>query len=139
MPLRLGLRTSQQMKLLEVHFENIMILDDPVMTKDSQVKSNVRVNDQAVSDQTEKLRADYVNTAGPQMKSGAYQGVTKESILKGYAGVFEGLGKMEGKLHFEVDETVQSSVMPPTSVPIAVNDMLKSELQNLKDKRVILK
>ena len=86
--LLLGSQASQQMKLLEVHYENIMILDYPVMTNDSQVKSNVRVNDQAVSDQTTNVRADYVNTADPQMKSGAYQGLTKESILRDRGSTF---------------------------------------------------
>ena len=52
------------------------------------------------------------------MRSKADQGLTKEFILTEYADVFEGLGKMEGKLHFEVDETVQPSVMPPRRVPV---------------------
>ena len=80
-----------------------------------------------------------MNKADPQMRSKADQGLTKESILTEYADVFEGLGKMEGKLHFEVDETVQPSVMPPRRVPIAVKGKLKSELQRLEDKGVIKK
>ena len=71
------------------------------------------------------------------MKSGTYQELTKYSILKEYADVFEGLGRMEGKFHFEVDETVQPPVMPPRCVAIAMNDELKSELQRLEDKSVI--
>ena len=51
-----------------------------------------------------------MNKTDPQMRSKADQGLTKEFILTEYADVFEGLGKMEGKLHFEVDETVQPSV-----------------------------
>ena len=125
------------MKLLEVHYENITILDDPVMTNDSPVKSNIMVNDQAVSDQTVEVRADNVNTADPQMKSGAYQGLSKESILKDV--LFERLSKMEGKFHFDVDGTVQLSVMPSRRVPIAVKDKLKSELRRLEDKGAISK
>ena len=71
------------------------------------------------------------------MRSKADQGLTKEFILTEYADVFEGLGKMEGKLHFEVDETMQPSIMPPRRVPIAVKGKLKSELQRLEDKGVI--
>ena len=34
----LGSRASQRKKLLEVHYENIMILDDPVMTLGLMIK-----------------------------------------------------------------------------------------------------
>ena len=133
----LGSRASQQMKLIEVHYENIMILEDQLTVDNSQAHSEVNIDDKAVNDQT--LKSDSVNKTDPQMRSKADQGLTKEFILTEYADVFEGLGKMEGKLHFEVDETVQPSVMPPRRVPIAVKGKLKSELQRLEDKGVIKK
>ena len=133
----LGSRASQQMKLIEVHYENIMILEDQLIVDSSQAHSEVNIDDKAVNDQT--LKSDSVNKTDPQMRSKADQGLTKEFILAEYADVFEGLGKMEGKLHFEVDETVQPSVMPPRRVPIAVKGKLKSELQRLEDKGVIKK
>ena len=133
----LGSRASQQMKLIEVHYENIMILEDQLTVDNSQAHSEVNIDDKAVNDQT--LKSDSVNKTDPQMRSKADQGLTKEFILTEYADVFEGLGKMEGKLHFEVDETVQPSIMPPRRVPIAVKGKLKSELQRLEDKGVIKK
>ena len=125
------------MKLIEVHYENIMILEDQLTVNSSQAHSEVNIDDKAVNNQT--LKSDSVNKTDPQMRSKADQGLTKEFILTEYADVFEGLGKMEGKLHFEVDETVQPSVMPPRRVPIAVKGKLKSELQRLEDKDVIKK
>ena len=112
-----------------------MILEDQLTVDNTQAHSEVNIDDKAVNDQT--LKSDSVNKTDPQMRSKADQGLTKEFILSEYADVFEGLGKMEGKLHFEVDETVQPSIMPPR--PIAVKGKLKSELQRLEDKGVIKK
>ena len=125
------------MKLIEVHYENIMSLKDQLTVDNSQAHSEVSIDDKAVNAQT--LKSDFLNKTDPQMRSKADQGLTKEFILTEYVDVFEGLGKMEGKLHFEVDKTVQPSVMPLRHVPIAVNGKLKSELQRLEDKGVIKK
>ena len=114
-----------------------MILEDQFTVDSSQAHSEVNIDEKAVNDQT--LKPDSVNKTDTQMRSKADQGLTKEFILTGYADVFEGLGKMEGKLYFEVDETVQPSIMPPRRVPIAVKGKLKSELQRLEGKGVIKK
>ena len=36
------------------------------------------------------------------------------------ADIFKGLGRMEGKLHLEVDDSVSPVVMPPRRVPVAL-------------------
>ena len=65
--------------------------------------------------------------------------LTKEDVLHDYHDVFNGLGKMDGKLHLEVDSSAQPVIMPPRRVPIAVKRKLKDELKRLKDMGVIAK
>ena len=78
----LGSRASQQMKLIEVHYENIMILEDQLTVDSSQAHSEVNIDDKAVNDQT--LKSDSVNKTDPQMRSKADQGLNKEFILTEY-------------------------------------------------------
>jgi hypothetical protein len=65
--------------------------------------------------------------------------LTKEDVLHDYHDVFNGLGKMDGKLHLEVDSSAQPVIMPPRRVPIAVKGKLKDELKRLEDMGVIAK
>ncbi|XP_028394385.1 uncharacterized protein K02A2.6-like [Dendronephthya gigantea] len=67
------------------------------------------------------------------------QRLSKEDVLSKYADQFTGLGKIEGKLHLEVDETVTPVVMPPRRVPIAVKPKLKEELDRLEALNVLVK
>ena len=57
------------MKLIEVHYENIMILEDQLTVDNSQAHSEVNIDDKAVNDQT--LKSDSVNKTDPQMRSKA--------------------------------------------------------------------
>ena len=54
--------------------------------------------------------------------------LTKEQVLTDYADIFKGLGRMEGKLHLEVDDSVSTVVMPPRRVPVALKESLKKKL-----------
>ena len=51
--------------------------------------------------------------------------LTKEQVLTDFADIFKGLGKMEGKLHLEVNESVLPVIMPPRRVPVAVKGKFK--------------
>ena len=44
--------------------------------------------------------------------------LTKEQVLTDFADIFKGLGRMEGKLHLEADDSVSPVVMPPRRVPV---------------------
>ena len=44
-----------------------------------------------------------------------------------YKNIFIGEGKLEGKLHLEVDETVTPVKLPVRKLPIVVKDKLKTE------------
>ena len=65
--------------------------------------------------------------------------LTKENVLEEYGDLFNGLGKMEGKLHLEIENDAKPVVMPPRRVPIAVKGKLQAELQRLEKLGVIAK
>ena len=65
--------------------------------------------------------------------------IIEEQVLAEYADLFKGLGKIEGKLHLEVDETVPPVVMPPRRVPVAVTGKLREELDRLESLGVLEK
>ena len=65
--------------------------------------------------------------------------LTKEQVLTDFADIFKGLGRMEGKLHLEVDDSVSPVVMPPRRVPVALKGKLKGELDCLIDVGVLTK
>ena len=60
-----------------------------------------------------------------------------EIITATYHVVFQGLGCMEGTLHFEVDKSVPPSNMLPRGVPLALKEMLNQELTHLERANVI--
>ena len=60
-----------------------------------------------------------------------------EKITASYHDVFQGLGRMEGTLHLEVDKSVPPSIMPPRRVPLALKERLKEELTRLERVNVI--
>ena len=59
--------------------------------------------------------------------------LTKEQVLTDFADIFRGLGRMEGKLYLEVDDSVSPVVMPPRRVPVALKVKFKEELDRLID------
>ena len=63
--------------------------------------------------------------------------LTTESILKEYADVFRGEGKLEGDLHLEIDPKVPPVQLPTRKVPIAIKDKLKEELDRLEGLNII--
>ena len=58
--------------------------------------------------------------------------LTTESILKEYADVFRGEGKLEVDLHLEIDTNVAPVQLPTRKVPIAIKEELKQELDHLE-------
>ena len=57
--------------------------------------------------------------------------LTKEQVSTDFAGIFKGLGKMEGKLHLEVNESVPPVIMPPRKVPVALKGKYKEAFDRL--------
>ncbi|VDI59164.1 Hypothetical predicted protein [Mytilus galloprovincialis] len=46
--------------------------------------------------------------------------LSKETVMKEYADIFEGTGKLQGKYHLELDNTANPVVHPPRKVPVAI-------------------
>lgn len=59
--------------------------------------------------------------------------------MQKYANVFTGLGRLEKPYHIEVDPTVTPVVNPPRTIPAALRDRVKTELQDMKKRGVIRK
>jgi hypothetical protein len=57
--------------------------------------------------------------------------LSEEKVLKEFADVFEGTGKLQGKYHLELDENATPIVHPPRKVPVAIKERLRNELERL--------
>ena len=63
------------------------------------------------------------------------QFLSEQDIVNSYSDVF----KSKGKLHLELDESVQPVRLPPRRVPLAVKDKLQAELEILSNMEIIAK
>ncbi|XP_061188181.1 uncharacterized protein LOC133196273 [Saccostrea echinata] len=62
----------------------------------------------------------------------------KEEINEKYANVFKDLGKLNGKLHLEVKDSVRPVQLPPRKIPLALKPKVKEEL-NRQEKLGVIK
>ena len=103
----------------------------PLLGAETEQKMNLLVvqhqNILQSDHQTRKIIEDSINSP------------TEEQVLADYADLFKGLGKIEGRLHLEVDETVPPVVMPPCHVPVAVKGKLREELDRLESLGILEK
>ncbi|KAJ8029369.1 hypothetical protein HOLleu_28747 [Holothuria leucospilota] len=106
---------SQQMKFLEVKYENIATIDDSVLDINTEVSNN----------EVKELKCTV--------------GLTKEDVDDKYGDVFKGLGHMPGKVHPETDPSVTPVVIPLHPIPVATKSKLKQELACLEKLHVIEK
>ena len=60
-------------------------------------------------------------------------GITKDSIIKNYKDVFEGLGKLPTEYHIEVDPSVKPVIHPPRKIPSALQKQVKEELDRMEN------
>jgi hypothetical protein len=63
--------------------------------------------------------------------------MTKKQIEEKFKNVFNGEGKLEGKLHLEIDPNVKPIQLPVRKVLVAVKEKLKFELDRLSDLEII--
>ena len=78
-----------------------------------------------------KLDVDVKSDKSPQQ--------LKEEVMQKYANVFTGLGRLEKPYHIEVDPTVMPVVNPPRTIPAALRDRVKTELEDMEKRGVIRK
>ena len=93
----LGSKTVQQIKLVEVHYENIA----------------------SVEKETEA------------------RGLTMDQISTEFHDVFNGEGRLEEKLHLEIDDMIEPVRQPVRRIPVAMKPRLKEELARLRKIGVI--
>ena len=60
-----------------------------------------------------------------------------QDYVSQYKDVFTGEGKLDGKLHLEIDKNVQPVQLPTWRMPIALREPLKQELDRLSNTGVI--
>ena len=65
--------------------------------------------------------------------------LTQEQVLQDYADVFQGLGKMPGRYHIEVDEHAKPVQNTRRRVPIPLREELKAKLHSMEEQKIIAK
>ena len=66
-------------------------------------------------------------------------GLNAEKIARKYSELFEGYGKLEGKVHLDIDPTVTPVRLPLRRIPIHIRDKVKMELDKLEQNGIIAK
>jgi len=110
----LGLRTIEQMKLATFHrddFEEILVASvEKHLTKSKQAIQEIKFENQSI-----------------------------RNIVMEYADVFEEtLGKLPGKVHFEIEKNAVPVRVRIRNVPIAMREALKKELDAMEQAGVIV-
>ena len=54
-----------------------------------------------------------------------------ETLVEKYADVFEGLGRLPGKLHLKIDKNVTPAQHSPRKIPVALKDDINSKLDQM--------
>jgi hypothetical protein len=110
----LGDKACYGMKLLTVNKEKIKSYKGAVTGNDAAEKENGR------TDTVESWKRDI------------------QELLKEFQGVFEGLGKLEGQLHLEIDHGVVPVKAAVRKIPLALREPVKAELRRLEELGVIV-
>ena len=63
----------------------------------------------------------------------------KEEVFQKHAQVFTGLGRLEKPYHIEIDPTVSPVINPPVTIPAALRERVKAELDDMEKRGVILR
>ncbi|XP_015759420.1 PREDICTED: uncharacterized protein LOC107338702 [Acropora digitifera] len=79
---------------------------------------------------------DYENIASVQKETEA-RGLTMDQISTQFHDVFNGEGRLEKKLHLEIDDVIEPVRQPVRRIPVAMKPRLKEELARLRKIGVI--
>lgn len=108
----LGMTACKDMELLYVNENNICSVRNDRAT--SSVSADRSVN----------------NPPAPSLAAAA-EPLTKEFIVRQYADLFTGVGRLEGEVHLEVDPSARPVQMPPRRLPVPLKERVKQELDEL--------
>ena len=114
----LGTMAILGMKLMSVNGDTVDMVN--VITDDSDSKSS-NVENGHSSDDDRIIDVEY------------------DDLIKEYHDVFEGLGKLPGKLHLELKENAKPVILPARNVAVAEKERVKCELDRLEKLGVIAK
>jgi len=53
--------------------------------------------------------------------------MTEKDVINEYAELFDGVGRLEGELHFDIDTTVLPTQLPFRRLPIGIAYVIKSQ------------
>lgn len=90
------------------------------------------------ADMCEELKLLMVNAELCSVEEKRTQSLT-DKVLKEYGDVFEGLGKLPGKLHLEVDDTIPPVQHMARRVPISLRKELRKKLDEMEAEGKIVK
>ena len=138
----IGSKTLQDMDLIEVKTENIACLsteescpkwsEEEIDGREEKPRSKQRVDRKAEGkcreDKAENGQGRESKTADGYRKE---EKTTDEAILKRFKDVFEGVGKLPGNLHIQIDDTATPVKMATRSVPEALRQEVKTEIDQL--------
>src|SRR6267154_2273273 len=61
----------------------------------------------------------------------------QQAVFNQFKDVFEGVGKLEGQLHLELDPTITPVRMPLRKLPVPIKDKVKLELESMIEQGII--
>ena len=73
----------------------------------------------------------------PQPSKPRGDDAARQTTLREYGDVFQGIGCFDGKFHIDIDPKVKPVVHPPRRVPFALRDPPKKELDSLADREIL--
>lgn len=123
---RKTLRCTEKKKNHDIEFE-IMNKDvTPVLSGETCVKLNlvkIMTNEQGINVICRMKKEDTMTRC--------------KKLTEKYKDVFEGLGKLPGKYHIDVDPTVKPVIHPPRKVSFALKEKLRDKLEELERRGII--
>ena len=83
------------------------------------------------------MNINYDNICAVAAAATGNKPLTMAEIKRDYADVFEGYGKLEGKVSLKVDESVQPVRMPLRKLPLPIRERVAKEIQHLEASGII--
>ena len=133
----IGLKTLQTMELIEVRAENIDYVNDLDVNESKETgfyKNEARGNKAGEKSRAAKADQKVHKQALPERstnKEAEKKDFSTNDLHAQYRDIFTGVGKLPGKLHIQTDESVRPIQLPARSVPEAMKQDIKDELDRL--------
>ena len=81
------------------------------------------------------MRPVYDNICSVQLNNS--QCITEQEVIEQYPDLFVGTGRLDGTVHFDVDESVRPVQLPLRRLAIGVHDKVGEELRRLESEGII--